>query len=456
MKILLISSYGEHTAIGYRLIQDGHQVKLYIKDPNAEDVGKGLIERINEWPSEIDWADLIVFDDTHNSKEAEWLRSLGKPVIGGTEYTDRLENDRGFGQEEFKKSYFDIIPSYTFKTFDEAKQFINKHPTKYVIKLNGKASDDKSTTYVGKEEDASDLLAVLNHFEEKLTSTSIKTFELQEVIDGVEIGIGGAFNGTDFIEPIEINFEHKKFATGNLGQNTGEMGTSMFFVTKDHPLYKITIAKMIPKLQGYHGMFDINFIFTKDFIYPLEPTCRFGFPAVTLQMSVINDDYGQRLMDIASGKNSNSKCLYKFVVGINGCVPPFPFDTKEVFENMSKDNLVIIKDISQIAGHYHPDGIHPIDVYEKDNNWYITGLEGIPIVATGVGDTMIEAKNLAYTRLANVITPNLFYRTDISDRWEIDEPRLVEWGYLPDLFGEFRLSSEFEPLPQTIQISSLQ
>lgn len=425
----MISAYGEHSAVAFRLAQDGHKVKLFIKDSNSEDVGKGFVERIEEWPGHLDWCDLIVFDDTHNAKEAELLRKHGYPVIGGTEYTDKLENDRDFGQKEMNSVGFLHIPSHKFKTFNEARQFIMKTPTRYVIKLNGKASDDKSTTYVGKENDASDLLAVLNHYEEKL-SNQIEGFEVQEVIDGVEMGIGGAFNGKDFIEPIEINFEHKKFATGDLGPNTGEMGTGMFFVTKEHPLYKQTIAKMIPKLQGYHGMFDINFIWTKDGMYPLEPTCRFGFPAVTLQMSVIASDYGKRLMAMALGNDPKSDVRYKFVIGVNGVVPPFPFESKEVFERMSKDNLIIIKDPKSIARSAHAEGIHPVDVYTKDEKWYITGLEGIPFVVTATGNTMNEAKHQAYTILSNITTPNLWYRTDIGDRWSHDYQRLKEWGWL--------------------------
>ena len=39
-----------------------------------------------------------------HGKIAEDLRAKGKKVVGGTEYTDRLEDDRTFGQEELKKA----------------------------------------------------------------------------------------------------------------------------------------------------------------------------------------------------------------------------------------------------------------------------------------------------------------------------------------------------------------
>jgi hypothetical protein len=35
-----------------------------------------------------------------------------------------------------------------------------------------------------------------------------------------------------------------------------------------------------------------------------------------------------------------------------------------------------------------------------------------------------------YSRIKNVLIPNMYYRTDIGDRWEEDSDRLHNWGYL--------------------------
>ena len=52
--------------------------------------------------------------------------------------------------------------------------------------------------------------------------------QLQRRMGGVEVAIGAFFNGEHFIEPVTVNFEHKRFFPGNLGPMTGEMGTTMF------------------------------------------------------------------------------------------------------------------------------------------------------------------------------------------------------------------------------------
>ena len=56
------------------------------------------------------------------------LRATGKPVIGGTAYTDNLEDDRSFGQEELKKAGVSIIPNQDFYSFDPAIEFVRKNP----------------------------------------------------------------------------------------------------------------------------------------------------------------------------------------------------------------------------------------------------------------------------------------------------------------------------------------
>jgi phosphoribosylamine--glycine ligase len=43
-------------------------------------------------------------------EKAQGLRQQGKKVIGGTPYSDQLEDDRSFGQEELKKAGVNIIP----------------------------------------------------------------------------------------------------------------------------------------------------------------------------------------------------------------------------------------------------------------------------------------------------------------------------------------------------------
>jgi len=49
-------------------------------------------------------------------------------------------------------------------------------------------------------------------------SEEIKVFQLQRRVSGVEVAVGGFFNGTTFIYPINVNFEHKNFSLATSGR----------------------------------------------------------------------------------------------------------------------------------------------------------------------------------------------------------------------------------------------
>src|SRR3989344_8001280 len=110
-KFLFVSIDGLIGDIAWRVLQEVHEVKYFIEDPNEKDIGDGFVPKSDDWKRDADWADVIVFDDVlGQGKKAADLRKAGKFVVGGTPYTDRLEDDRAFGQEELKKSGVTVIP----------------------------------------------------------------------------------------------------------------------------------------------------------------------------------------------------------------------------------------------------------------------------------------------------------------------------------------------------------
>ena len=49
---------------------------------------------------------------------------------------------------------------------------------------------------------------------------------------------------------------------------------------------------------------------------------------------------------------------------------------------------------------------------------------------TGFGASVKQARQQAYQRVQNVLIPNMYYRTDIGERWYEDHDKLHTWGYL--------------------------
>lgn len=425
VNILFVSISGLISDIAWKCKLEGHQVKYFIEDESEKEIGDGFVEKVDDWEAEVDWADLIVFDDVLGQGEkAKKLREQGKYVVGGTPYTDKLEDDRSFGQSELKRHKVNILSYKEFDSFDAGIEHIKANPGKYVLKPSGEAQNIKRLLFVGMEEDGSDVLRILSAYK-NAWSDEVKVYQLQKKVDvGVEIGVGAFFNGNEFIYPININFEHKKLFPGELGVATGEMGTSMFW-SGPNKIFNSTLKKMEPTLreEGYVGYIDINCIVNGNGIYPLEFTSRFGYPTISIQAEGMHNPIGDFLYQLARGEKINLKTKSGFQVGARVVVPPFPYRDPQTFEAFSKNAAIVFKKPM-------PEGVCIEDVKLVNNEWLITGGSGVALIVIGLGLTMKQAQQQLYTRIKNILIPNMYYRTDIGNRWFEDSDKLHAWGYL--------------------------
>jgi len=422
-KFLFVSDIGLIGDLAYAVKNEGNEVRYYIRSKADKDISDGFVEKTDDWESLKGWADIIVFDDVGFGATVERLRKEGKAVVGGTVASDRLELDRDFGQEHLKRAGLQTIQSSEFNTFDDAIKFVNSNPGRYVVKPSGKAQEEKVLSFVGQEEDGLDILAILERYK-NTWSAKIKSFQIQKYVTGVEIAVGAFFNGQDYILPACINFEHKRMFDGEIGPSTGEMGTLMFWSDRSR-LYEETLVKFKPILaeMGYVGYFDINCIVNSRGIYPLELTPRFGYPTINIQMEGITSKWGDFLHALANKQPFNLRTQRGFQVGVVVAVPPYPFSDPAAYRRYSEDAIIIFKKPIQ-------SGIHHGDAKLVGGDWRLAGSSGYALVITGSGSTVEEARREAYNRVRNVIIPNMFYRTDIAERWLKDSDLLLTWGYL--------------------------
>jgi phosphoribosylamine---glycine ligase len=387
---LFVSLTGLISDIAWQVSKEGHEVRYFIGDKKERDIADGFVAKSKDWEKDKEWADIIVFDDTLGQGEkAQALRKEGKPVIGGTAYSDKLEDDRSFGQEELKKAGVNIIPYAEFESFDDAVDHVTQNPGRYVIKPSGEAQNVKRRLFVGEEEDGQDVIRMLEAYK-RAFSDEIKVFQLQRRMIGVEVAVGA----------------------------------SMFWSGPNH-LFNQTLLKMEPKLaeEGYVGYIDLNCIVNNNGIYPLEFTARFGYPTISIQQAGMITPIGQFFWDLANGADPKLKVRSGFQIGVRIVVPPFPFDDDETFDSFSKNSAIIFKKPPA-------DEIHIEDVKQINGQWLIAGTSGVILIVIGTGQTMKQAQAQVYSRIKNVLIPNMYYRTDIGDRWEEDSDRLHNWGYL--------------------------
>jgi len=432
MKILFVSKELSGGDLCYRLVQEGHNVKLYVHDKDQWQNLDGMVKKTDDWKKELKWVGkkngLIVFDTTGYGSIQDGLRRQGYSVVGGCALGDRLEDNRHFGKEIMDECGIKTLPSHAFHSLIDAMDFARKEQGQWVVKQNGHAS--KIFNYVGQMDDASDVIEVLKSYQ-KNNKRDTHTIELQERVRGVEIGVARYFNGVDWVGPIEMNIEHKSLHAGGVGPKTFEMGTLMWYDDdEENPLFQETLVKMKDYLCriGFHGDIDINCIVNKDGIFPLELTARLGFPATQLQTALNISPWGEFLKAVADGQPYDLKYRKGFGIIVLIATPPFPYVAISRRYSMQGVRIFFNTKVTP----EEMDHIHFEEVSKhKDGNYYISGSTGFVLHVSAVSSTVEQARQKAYALIDKIIVPKKFYRNDIGVKFiEKERELLTRWGYL--------------------------
>ncbi len=200
------------------------------------------------------------------------------------------------------------------------------------------------------------------------------------------------------------------------------------FWSPPNKLFNDTLQKMEPVLarEGYVGAIDLNCIVNGNGIYPLEFTARFGYPTIFIMQEAMLTPIGEFLMGLADGSLTKFRGRSGFQVGVRIVVSPFPFDDAATFDSTSRNAAIMFKKGI-------PEEVHIEDVKQVDGQWLVAGTSGVVLVVVGMGSTMRAAQAQAYGRVRNIMIPDMYYRTDIGDRWFEDHDRLHTWGYLREV-----------------------
>jgi phosphoribosylamine--glycine ligase len=238
-------------------------------------------------------------------------------------------------------------------------------------------------------------------------------FSLMEFVSGIEIGLGAFFDGNAFVGPINLDWEHKRFFPGDLGELTGEMGTVVTYRGGDK-LFAATLARVAPLLRsGRHvGYVNLNTIINADGIWPLEFTCRFGYPGFAILSALFRDDCAQICRNVAIGSGATFSTDDGFSVGVVLTVPPFPYH--HGYDELGKGQMIHLPaDLTDEEHHRH---IHFGEVALDGDALVTAGQIGYVMVVTGNGATIPQARAAAYGLARRIAIPNVRYRDDIGTR----------------------------------------
>jgi phosphoribosylamine--glycine ligase len=411
MRFLGIGDVCDLGSLYLRLQQEGHEVRVHIARPICRGTLAGMVPHADDWRAELAWLraagddGVVLFENTaeRRGQLADDMRSDGFHVIGGSAFGDRLENDRGFAQRMLTGLGLSICPVHEFARREDAIGFLQERPGRYVLKFNGAME-----SFVGRLPDGRDIVAFL----EGLPASATDTFILMQHVDGVEMGVGAYFNGEAFLTPSCLDWEHKRFFPGDLGELTPEMGTVVTY-ERTARFHDLTLGRIAPLLRqhGYCGYINLNTIVNEAGIWPLEFTCRFGYPGYAILDPLQETSWGDLFRSMVSRSHATFRTRRGFAVGIVMTTPPFPYSRPAVEEPVGLPILFDEALTDADRGH-----LHFGEVGMRNGQLVTSGAYGWTMVVTGTGKTVRAAQRRAVGLAERVIIPNARYRRDIGDR----------------------------------------
>ena len=381
----------------------------------------GMVPRVDDWRSELDWVreagedGLILFEAVGFGELQDKLRREGLNVIGGSGFGDRLENDRAYALRLLGDLGLNNAPTAEFTSAAAALDDLRARPRRAVFKMSASAGE----TFVGVAPDGSDIAALLA----AQGGEAGAQFVLMDFVEGIETGVGAYFDGEQFLLPACIDWEHKRFFAGDMGELTGEMGTVASYESSQR-LFEACLQPLEALLReaGHVGYVNVNTLINEAGIWPLEFTCRFGYPGFAVLEPLQALGWGElfRRMIARTGGRFETHPGYSLCVVLS--TPPFPWSRKQ---------LGCAVGLPVVTGTVEQDHLHWGEVGLANGKIVTSGLYGWSAVVTATGNTVRDAQRAAYDRARQVRCANLRYRLDIGDKLIAgDLDRLRDWGWI--------------------------
>lgn len=434
MKLLVVEASADGLLdLAIRAKAAGHSVRYHLKEFDAQKcpVGRGLVDRVPDFQSSMRWADLVLLGGNgwRMAEFDQWKRA-GVPIIGAGSEAVQWELDRMVGMAAFKRRGVPVPPYRQCASIDEAIAYVAKEDEGFAVKPCGDVAD-KSLSFVAKT--GREMAWRLQRWK-RAGKVFPQGLMVQERVQGVEMAVGAWIGPGGFAPGWEENFEEKRLMADNLGPNCGEAGTVMRLV-RSSKLARRVLQPFEEDLvrAGFIGNVDVNCIIDDEGNpWPLEWTIRFGYPAINIETALHSGDPIEFLAGLAAGKPTATRQYDKIAVGVVLAIPPYPFGHEKREETVNVPIWGVAPSIEQSLHFVHVcQGDAPvIEGGKVGREPHLATAGSYVLVATGTGESVVEARGGAYRALRRLTIPaSPFWRPDIGTRLRSQLDKLQTNGF---------------------------
>lgn len=411
-KILIVGSGGREHALAWKVSQSPLCQELFVAPGNAgtekwnvpvkaDDI-EGLVRLAKE--KQIDLT-IVGPEDPLSLGIVDSFLAEGLRIFGPTQEAGKLESSKVFAKAIMDEA---LVPTAEYRTFthkEEALKYIGRIGAPIVIKADGLAA--------GKG------VIVANLFEEAIEGVEKimggafgpagNEVVIEEYLEGQEVSLLCFCDGKTALPMVAVQ-DHKRALNGDMGLNTGGMGTYCpppFWTKKleNEVIEKIalpTLAVMRRRGTPFIGVLFLGLMITSQGPKLLEYNVRFGDPETQVVMPLLASDLIPVLEACTAGRLSEIQIEWH--AGTAVCVvmasPGYP----STYPKGISITLPEVNNQKQIIFH----------AGTTMTNGKITSSGGRVLGVTVHSDSLVAAREEVYELVQKIDFPGAHYRSDIG------------------------------------------
>ncbi|STO01523.1 Phosphoribosylamine--glycine ligase [[Eubacterium] infirmum] len=414
MKLLVVGGGGREHAIIKKLKENPAVKEIFAlpgnggiaRDATCVDIAATDLDGVANFAKEnmIDYA-VVAPDDPLVLGLVDLLSDIGIPCFGPNKAAAIIEGSKAFSKELMKKYNIPTAKYEIFSDINKAFNYVSKQKMPIVIKADGLALG-KGVIIAETYDEAK--IAIKSMMEDKVFGDSGNNIVIEEFLTGPEVSVLSFTDGKT-VKPMISSMDHKRALDGDLGLNTGGMGT-----IAPNPYYTDEIAErcmeeiFIPSMEAmnsegrtFKGCLYFGLMLTEDGPKVIEYNCRFGDPETQVVLPLLKSDLLEIMQAVTEERlaecevefaDQNACCL---VIASGG----YPVRYNKGYEIDIKGDI---------------DNLYFAGAALNDGKLLTSG--GRVLGITAIADSLKGAIDKAYEQAKYVDFKDAYYRKDIGAR----------------------------------------
>lgn len=336
------------------------------------------------------------------------LNERGIACFGPTANAAIIEGSKIFSKNLMKKY---SIPTARYEVFDDpyaAVKYLDSVQYPIVVKADGLALG-KGVVIAADRNEAE--TAVKSMMEDGVFGESGSRVVIEEYLTGPEVSVL-AFTDGKSVKPMVSSMDHKRALDGDLGLNTGGMGTiapNPYYTDEIaevcmRTIFMPTIAAMNSEGRTFRGCLYFGLMLTPEGPKVIEYNCRFGDPETQVVLPLLESDLFTVMRATTDGNLEKTEVRFsdRSACCVIAASDGYPTAYKKGFPLFVPTDTE--SDFTYVAG-------------AADDECGRTVTAGGRVVGvTSVRDGLEDAVGAAYERIKLVSFDNMYYRHDIGKR----------------------------------------